>query len=43
MCLGVSSWLGYVKDQDVLAIAALADLADGENKEELEDSWDRIT
>jgi len=40
MCLGNWSKLGYVKDKDVLAVAALPDIEG--DKEELPDRWDAI-
>jgi len=40
MCLGNWSKLGYVKDKDVLAVAALPDIE--EDKEELPDRWNAI-
>ena len=40
MCLGNWSKLGYVKDKDVLAVAALPDVEG--NEEELPDGWDAI-
>jgi len=40
LCLGVWSLMGYVKDSDVVAVTALAEL-DGD-EEELEADWDAI-
>lgn len=42
MCLGVWSLLGYVEDEDVLAVAKLDDIPEGEEEEELEEGWDAI-
>lgn len=43
MCLGVWSLLGYVKDEDVLAVTKLEDIPEGQEEEELEEGWDAIT
>ena len=40
LCLGVWSLMGYVKDSDVSAVTALAEL-EGE-EDELEADWDAI-
>ena len=40
MCLGTWSELGYVRDEDVLAVTVQADLADDEM--ELPEDWDAI-
>src|SRR3981189_674270 len=40
MCLGAWSELGYVRDEDVLAVTVQADLAD--NEMELPEDWDAI-
>lgn len=41
MCLGVWSKMGYVKDCDVMAVAALPEVVGGEDI--LADDWDSIT
>jgi hypothetical protein len=40
MCLGNWSKLGYVRDQDVLAVTMLPDVEGDE--EDLQDGWDTI-
>jgi hypothetical protein len=40
MCLGDWSKLGYVRNQDVLAVVILPDVEGGEEK--LPDGWDAI-
>lgn len=42
MCLGVWSTLGYVRDEDVLAVTRLPDVPEGEQEDELEEGWDDI-
>ena len=41
MCLGNWSKLGYVRDQDVLAVTILPDV-EGDEEAELPDGWDAI-
>ena len=40
MCLGNWSLLGFVKDKDILAVTALAEVH--EEEEELPEGWDAI-
>jgi hypothetical protein len=41
MCLGSWSKLGYVRDEDVLAVTRMPDV-EGDEEEELPDGWDAI-
>jgi hypothetical protein len=42
MCLGEWSKMGYIEDNDVKAVTALPDLADGQEEEELDKNWDMV-